>query len=329
MHASEMWESDSTKARLARLALLPLSGLYAVGWEAYLATYRLGFKRAAEPHKPILCVGNLVSGGAGKSPLTLHLAEVLRSLGKEVVIACSGYGAPHAEAAASAPAGPLLASEWGDEPAMVRWQLPDVPLVVGRRRVLAAQLVHEAHPNAVMLMDDGFQHLPLRKHLTLILDDPNPKNKWCLPAGPYREGRWNRRRADEVIPGRFRVVSEPLKFKPFPNQGELTIDYLRLTGGYSLLCALGQPGRFVDAVRQTIGREPDVQVLLPDHDRLDAGTLLGKLPVEKPVIVTSKDWVKLRERADVSERSWLVAEHRVRLEPADEVRQWLIERLNG
>lgn len=325
MHASELWESDSTKARLARVALLPLSALYALGWEAYLATYRFGFKRAAEPHRPILCIGNLVSGGSGKSPVTLHIAQVLRDLGKEVVIACSGYGAPHAEAAALAPEGPLSASEWGDEPAMVRWQLPDVPLVVGRRRVLAAQLVHESHPNAVMLMDDGFQHLPLKKQVTLILDEENPKNRWCLPAGPYREGRWNRKRADAVVPGRFRVVSDPLTFLDplHPDASASPLD------GYSLLCALGQPGRFVEAVKLAIGSAPLKQVLLPDHDRLDAGTLLGQLPAEKPVIVTSKDWVKLRERGDVGERSWLVAQHRVRLEPADEVRQWLIERLNG
>jgi tetraacyldisaccharide 4'-kinase len=322
MHASELWESDSAKARLARIGLLPLSALNAFGWEAYLAVYRLGIKRAIEPHSPVICIGNLVSGGAGKSPLTLHLAEILRSLGKEVVVACSGYGGPHAEAAAMTPHGPLLAKEWGDEPAMFRWLMPDLPLVVGRRRVLAAQLVHQHHPKAVMLMDDGFQHLPLKKHLTIVLDDPAPKNKWCLPAGPYREPRWNRKRADTVVPGRFRIETEPLRLiQPDGSQER--------GGEYSLLCALGQPSRFVSSVESATMRPATLTVTLPDHDPLDAGTLLQRFPEQRPIVVTSKDWVKLRERPDVAQRTWLIARHRVRLEPADEVRRWLIERLDG
>lgn len=323
MHINELWNSDRLSARMARMALLPASGLYALGWEAYLGVYRLGFKKAALPHSPIVCVGNLVSGGAGKSPLTLHLAKVLRELGYEVVIGLSGYGAPHAEAAAIAPEGPLKASEWGDEPAMTRWLMPDVPLVVGRRRVLAAQLVHERYPNGVLLMDDGFQHLPLRKTLTFVLDEAKPKNPFCLPAGPYREGRWNRRRADTIVPGEFRVEAEPLRLT-VPSGEEV-----QPPTEYSLLCALGQPERFVNAVAKLTGREAAAKSLLPDHDRLDAGTLLGALPSELPVVVTAKDWVKLRERADIGQRKWLVARHEVRLEPAQELRRWLRDKLNG
>lgn len=322
MHASELWTSGAPKARLARLGLLPLSGLYAVGWEVYLAMYRLGIKRAAEPHQPVVCVGNLVVGGAGKSPLTLHLAGLLREMGREVVVACSGYGSPHAEAAAIAPEGPLSPKEWGDEPAMFRWLMPDLPLVVGRRRVLAAELVHQQFPRAVMLMDDGFQHLPLRKHLTLVLDEPRPKNRLCLPAGPYREPRWNRRRADAVLPDRFRVVSEPLRFVR-PNGTEMNAP-----GAYATLCALGQPERFERAVLDATGVEPVAAVRLGDHDPLDAGTLLERLPTDCPTVTTAKDWVKLRERSDIGSREFLVAQHAVRVEPAAEFRAWLRERLD-
>lgn len=310
---------------MARLGLLPFAGLYALGWEGYLAVYRLGFKKAKEPHRPIVCVGNLLSGGSGKSPMTLHVAEVLRDLGKEVVVGCSGYGGPHAEAAALAPSGELKASEWGDEPAMFRWLAPDIPLVVGRRRVLAAGLVHQSHPNAVLLMDDGFQHLPLKKHLTILLDAAKPKNKWCLPAGPYREPRWNRRRADIVIPGQFRTETESLRLQT-PEGSEVNPRDIQAFG---LLCALGQPQRFVSAVEAATGCPATTTQLLADHDPLDAGTLLDRLPVDLPVVVTAKDWVKLRERPDAGQRNWLVARHRVRVEPQGEFRRWLIERLDG
>ncbi|RYD40359.1 MAG: tetraacyldisaccharide 4'-kinase, partial [Verrucomicrobiaceae bacterium] len=173
----DLWESPALGPFFARLVLTPLSWLYAAGWQAYLATYRFGFKKAAEPHRPILCVGNLQVGGSGKSPLVRHLIDVLRGMGREVVVSCSGYGSPRAEAATLAPEGELDAAEWGDEPAMLRMQVPDLPLVVGRRRVLAAAIVHQHFPNAVMLMDDGFQHLPLRKTLSIVLDPLQPKNR--------------------------------------------------------------------------------------------------------------------------------------------------------
>ena len=303
---------------MARAALTPLSLLYAGGWQTYLATYRLGLKRADSPHRPVLCVGNLQVGGSGKSPLVLHLAALLRDMEKEVVVSCSGYGSPRAEAASLAPEGPLDAAEWGDEPAMFRLLAPDLPLVVGRRRVLAAKTVQESHPDAVMLMDDGFQHLPLRKTLSLVLDPSDPPNRLCLPAGPYREPRGNRRRADEVLPGRFRVVEEGAWFE---DEGER----VALPSSFAVLCALGQPARFLAA----LPGEPLMARLLPDHDPLTAGTLFDGMDPAVPVVVTAKDWVKLRVRPDLAGRRILVARHSVRVEPAAEFRAWIGERLDA
>jgi tetraacyldisaccharide 4'-kinase len=171
-------------------------------------------------------------------------------------------------------------------------------------------------------MDDGFQHLPLKKHLNLVLDDPAPKNRLCLPAGPYREPRWNRRRADTVLPGRFRVESEPLRLTDPDGQPESTPQE------YALLCALGQPERFVAAVSRLVGAGPEPALLLGDHDPLDAGTLLQRLPTDWPTIVTAKDWVKLRERPDIGTRQFLIARHSVRVEPAAEFREWLGAKLD-
>lgn len=309
----DLWESPAIGARLARTALTPLSWLYAGGWQAYLLTYRLGLKQAQAPHRPVLCVGNLQAGGSGKSPLVRHLVEVLREMGQEVVVSCSGYGAPRAEAATLAPEGDMDAAEWGDEPAMLRMQIPDLPLVVGRRRVLAASLVHESHPNAVMLMDDGFQHLPLRKTLSIVLDPLDPPNRRCLPAGPYREPRQNRARADLVLPGPFRVVEEgPTLDEPWPRE-------------FAVLCALGQPARFL----ASLPHPPVLTRLLPDHDPLTEGNLFDGMDPALPVVVTAKDWVKLRARPDIAARRVLVARHAVRVELAAEFRAWLAERLDA
>ena len=321
MHASELWEGQSIGAKLARTVLTPASWLYALGWQSYLAIYRFGLKKAKKPHSPVVCVGNLVSGGSGKTPVTLHLVSVLRELGYEVAVSCSGYGSPASEAARVAPEGPLLASEWGDEAALFRWLLPDLPLIVGRRRVLAAQLCHERFPGALLLMDDGFQHLPLAKDFSLVLDPLRPVNTRCLPAGPYREPRGNRKRADLVLPGEFRIEEEPgLLVDP---AGEA-----RQVDECALLCALGQPQKVV-ATLAAMGVRVAEQFLLPDHDPLTAGTLVAGLPKGRPVAVTVKDWVKLRERADVGERDFLILKHSVRIEPRNEFAAWLKRRLHG
>jgi tetraacyldisaccharide 4'-kinase len=77
-----------------------------------------------------------------------------------------------------------------------------------------------------------------------------------------------------------------------------------------------------------VGAGPEPALLLGDHDPLDAGTLLQRLPTDWPTIVTAKDWVKLRERPDIGTRQFLIARHSVRVEPAAEFREWLGAKLD-
>lgn len=319
MHWSEVWEGRSVGATAARALLLPASWLYEAGWRAYRATYDLGLKKAREPHKPIFCVGNLTVGGSGKSPVTMHLADVIAGLGRKVVLSCSGYGSPASEAARMAPDGPLSPMEWGDEPAMFRWLRPELPVVVGRNRVRAAELCHQEFPDAVMLMDDGFQHLPLRKHLTMLLMDQG-RNRHCLPAGPYREPFSFQSRADLVLPGDFSVVAEPMTVQSA--EGEPL-----LPTRVRSLCAIGSPGRFFAAL-ESAGYCLEASKALPDHDRLDAGNLFEGWPEKDPVVVTAKDWVKLRERRDIVKRTIWIARQDVAIEPQAAFQQWIESRLN-
>ncbi|MCW5942596.1 MAG: tetraacyldisaccharide 4'-kinase [Fimbriimonadaceae bacterium] len=321
MHWSEVWFGSNPRAALARTLLTPASWLYAAGWSAYLATYRSGFKKAASPHAPILCVGNLVVGGSGKTPLTMHLVEVLLRLGRTVVVSCSGYGAPRSEAASVSPDGDLDPAEWGDEPALFRATFPDLPLIVGRRRVLAAARCHERFPDSVLLLDDGFQHLPLRKDLAILLDEPTPENARCLPAGPYREPRSSLDRADLVLPApEFEVVFETS---------------LRDASGSSVepagreadvLCAIGRPDRLLASLRG-LGLEVGNVRALPDHAALTGRYLEGSASARRPVIVTEKDWVKLRREALPSGSEVWVARRTARVVPEDAFMGWISNRL--
>lgn len=284
----------------------------------YLGLYRSGLRRAKEPHRPIVCVGNLTVGGSGKSPLTLHLYDLLKSMGREVVVGVSGYGSPASEGARLAPDGTLRASEWGDEAAMLRWYRPEMRLVVGRARVQAAEWVHKRVPEAVLLMDDGFQHLPLKKHLSLVIDEPNPRNSFCLPAGPYREPRGNRGRADLLLPGEFHV--ETVFRGPFESTNVERI--MAKDVPVQVLTAIARPERFVESLA-SIGFQVARSEFLPDHDPLDAGTLFQSVDPEIPLVVTAKDWIKLKDRADIGRFRIGVAWTEATVQPENTFREFL------
>lgn len=317
-----IWFGRGALPTAQRAALLPLSLLYAGGWMAYRAVYALGLKRAARPHRPVVCVGNLVVGGSGKSPVALHLADLLRGLGRRVVVSCSGYGSPRQRGASWAPPGSLDPAEWGDEPAMLRWLRPELEMVVGRDRVAAARLCAERAPDAVLLLDDGFQHLRLAKDVSILLDDPSPPNALCLPAGPYREPRICRRLADLVLPGRFRVEPGPLSF--LDPTAEAPVEPPKEA---AMLCALGRPDRFERSLAAA-GVRISAAVVRGDHDPLLAGNLLDGVPPGSTVVTSAKDWVKIRRRPDLDRFRWVVALVQPRIEPADDFRRWLADRID-
>lgn len=303
--------------------LLPATALYSLGWLSYQAIYDLGLKKPYSPHQAILTVGNLLVGGTGKSPTTLYVESIVRQLGWNTVVSVSGYGAPRSASATIAPAGELDAREWGDEAAMMRWFCPNLDLVVGRDRVRAAELVHETWPERVMLMDDGLQHLRLRQPLTIVLDPP-VSNTWCIPSGPYREPRAKgRSRANLTLPSNeFKLERSRTQFKQ--TLGRTLSETPR---NFNLLCALARPYRLVDGLKRE-GFDLATVRVLPDHDPLSSGTLLRDFDPATPLVVTAKDWVKLRERPDLDGRTVFVCWYESHIEPEQRFKEWLKERLD-
>lgn len=308
-----------SKGGLGAWLLSPLSVLYGMGWLGYLTVYDLGIKQAVRAHWPVVCIGNLVAGGSGKTPLTLAIADFLREEGWEVVVSTSGYGSRRQHGATFAPAGDLDVEEWGDESTMMRWLRPDLELVVGRDRVSAAKAVAVERPKAVMVMDDGFQHLPLEKHLTLVVDVAG-RNRLCFPAGPLREPRWlGLPRADRVLRPGVDFGGSLMGFRG--TDGVLRV----LDGEVDALCAIGNPERFFGGLRLW-GLTVRSERVLTDHDPLAAAGLLGDLGRERPLVVTAKDFVKLRARQDLSGRDVVVADYEVRLR--GEFAAWLKGRID-
>lgn len=281
------WPTLWRKVGTINWLLSPLALLYSAGWEAYLLVYRLGLKRPFRAKVPVLCVGNLRVGGTGKTPFVRALCEWLLSRGHSVVVSASGYGSPRSVGATIAPSGPLDSSAWGDEPALLRQWLPGLPLIVGRNRVEAARLADLHFAQSLLVLDDGFQHLPLAKSASIVLRPDPDKNRMCIPAGPYREPAWHYRRANLVVPDHG------------PAARTITITDVAgrevgLTGQtVDVLCAIAQPDSVAESLAK-LGLKPRNQIALSDHDPLTTEDLFEQFEGDIPIVVTGKDWVKLR-----------------------------------
>lgn len=317
MRIEQIWYEKSLLARLGQLLLFPLHLIYWVGWKIYLLVYKLGLKKAVKPHSQIICIGNFATGGNGKTPVTVWIARQLLERGFEVVIGCSGYGSPRAEAASIAPEGALDPREWGDEPAEFRSLLPEVPIIVGRRRVLAAELCASRFPRAVLLMDDGLQHMPLAKDVVIALDRPQASNRLCFPAGPYREPRSDDR-ADVILPNsEFEVCYSEIRFIS-------TIDGSEVQAARAnLLTAIGRPDLLIESLGSKV--ELGEVIIRPDHDSL---TELPLKVNDLPLLVTRKDWVKIRMHPEVSNYQFVLIERHASIQPEEVFMEWLTQKIS-
>ena len=163
--------------------LWPLSLAYG----ALAALHRARSRRAAcKLPVPVIVVGNVVAGGAGKTPVTLAVAEHLKARGWRPGIVSRGYGRSGDDCREVAPDADPRAV--GDEPLLLR-RRADVPVFVARRRAEAGRALLAAHPGAdVLICDDGLQHLALARDVEIVVFDARGiGNGWLLPAGPLRE----------------------------------------------------------------------------------------------------------------------------------------------
>jgi tetraacyldisaccharide 4'-kinase len=158
--------------------------------------------RAAEAGVPVISVGNLTVGGNGKTPFTLFLASRMRARGLAVAIVSRGWGGTSKTAGLVSDGTHLLMSPRlaGDEPVMMAKSFAG-PIAVARRRLDAVRMLSTQGHLDALILDDGFQHLRLRRHLDLILINAARGfgNGWMLPAGPLREPRSALSRADAIV----------------------------------------------------------------------------------------------------------------------------------
>jgi len=316
--------------RLADLALLPAEFGYRGAVKIRRAAYARGLLSARLPDLPVLSVGNLLVGGAGKTPVTAYLARRLAAAGARPAVIHGGYA--------------------GDEPLLHRFWNPAIPVIVDRSRARAVRAAADAGAN-VAVLDDAFQHLALARSADVVLVpverwEPRPR---LLPRGPWREAPSALAGADLIglthrgsDPAEVDAVRRAVGGGNGPALAEFVLEAVgwhRLEPGAGsvgpatgpdddearappaaeglAVCAVADPDGFRrSAVRA--GARVGSMLTFGDHHEYDAGDLrhIARTAAGRPVLTTEKDAVKLSAlagRAPV----WVLRE-RVRVGSGDD-----------
>lgn len=199
--------SDIHAKRQSNVITLPLkiiSLIYGLAVLLRLVAYRVGLLPIKSLPTYIVSIGNITTGGTGKTPLVAMLAEWAGKNGFRVGILSRGYKGKRSQNTLVVSDGKrVLASvdEAGDEPFLLARKLPSVPVLISKERYRAGYLALRLFNSQLLLLDDGYQHLSLHKDLNiLLLDAKRPfGNRSLLPLGPLREPVEQIKRADLII----------------------------------------------------------------------------------------------------------------------------------
>lgn len=294
MRAPKFWERDGWTATL----LAPLSALWRFGLD-----YRTTGIEAYRATIPVICVGNAVAGGAGKTPVVIALAQYLTHAGRHPHVLLRGYGGTET--------GPTLvtpthhtAAQVGDEALVLA---PIAPCWVTRERPKGA-LAAERKGADVIIMDDGYQNYTLAKDVSiLVVDGPYGfGNGRLIPAGPCREPPDRAiARADAVI-----IIGEDLRqieaqvsqvkpgcpvlkarMRPTPDSADLKDQRVVAFAG------IGRPEKFFATLRDEIGADVIIEEPFADHHPFTSQEIqdvLDEAATQNAIAVTTaKDWVRI------------------------------------
>ncbi len=254
---------------MRRPLLLPLVPLYLAGLRVKAALHDLGAPRVRRLSRPVVSVGSLSAGGAGKTPVVIMLAKLLVRHGIRPDVLSRGYG--RQSDAVEEVAGTGGALRYGDEPVEIRRN--GIRVFVGSDRFMAGKLGEASYGGDVdvHLLDDGFQHRKLARNLEIVLLTREDVDDCLLPAGNRRETLASLRRADVVVL-REEEAENLRGIVANRTQAEIWVIRRRLVVPPTrpqrplVFCGIARPEGFLSMLEQA-GVQPADTVFFRDHHR--------------------------------------------------------------
>lgn len=319
---------------------LPAGLLYRALVLLRLGLYRRGWLRAVPSPVPVIAVGNLTVGGAGKTPLVRALVRLAVDAGLRPAVQSRGYGRrtradlQRVRLGDGSPADPVAI---GDEPAMLALAEPDTPVYIGARRVAAVRLAWAWERPDVIVADDAYQHLRLGRAGNVLLIDAERGlgNGRMAPWGPLREPASQWRRADVIVLTKANLGDADALEQQLRQRWGVTVPILRcdhvaaglerLDGAarlppsavagreVALISGIAQPRGF-ERLLASLGARVGTHLAGADHQVYDGDALAGVEALldeavggDVLVVTTAKDAVKLRGRVAHPDRLWVLA----------------------
>ncbi len=294
MREPHFWRVTDKRSRAAapmtKLLMTPLSMIY-----RWAGARRIAQTVPQDAGLPVVCVGNLTLGGAGKTPITAAVRAHYLVKGKRAASLSRGYGGSNEGPLRVDPA-THTAKEVGDEPLMLSalgetW--------IAKNRVAGAQAM-KADGVQLVVMDDGHQNPTLKKTLSLVVIDASAPfgNGHVFPKGPLREPvDVGLTRADAVVLMGDGEVPALADFKGVVLRARLAPLAPLPAGRYVAFAGIGRPERFFDSLQRQAGVDLAESVPFPDHHVFEPSDIsyLMKLATERDtkLITTDKDHVRL------------------------------------
>jgi tetraacyldisaccharide 4'-kinase len=264
--------------------LNPLSAIYGAVVRTRNALYDRRVLGSRRLQGPVISVGNLSTGGSGKTPFVILLGELLKARGIRFDVLSRGYGRKTRGALLVDPGG--LATEFGDEPLLIARRL-QAPVVVGEDRYEAGRFAESRFGAQIHLLDDGFQHRGLGRDFDIVLVTPEDARDRLLPGGRLREPLRSLQRADVV------VLTSGAAAESFPIADKLVWRVRRgivIESGEQnvpqrpiVFCGIARPQNFLLQLRAA-GIDPVAEAFFRDHHAY----------TEKDV----RDLLQLRQRSE-------------------------------
>jgi tetraacyldisaccharide 4'-kinase len=290
---------------------LPLVPLYAAGLAVKDGLRAAGVLRVNKLKWPVLSIGSLSAGGAGKTPVVIALADLLGPRGWNVDVLSRGYGRKESGVACVTADSTDAATRFGDEPLLIA-RHARVPVWVGEERFAAGAAAEAASPQqqrGVHLLDDGFQHRQLARTVDVVLVTADDLDDALLPAGNRRERLTALRRADVIVLREEEWERVEPHLSSFSKQGALVwsvrrrlllpvpVDQLSSGPRPIAFCAIARPEGFWSMLKQA-GCGVVKRLSFPDHHAYSAADLdqlveAAKVCNATGFLTTAKDHVKL------------------------------------